>query len=51
MVVADAPSHSLKGSNVSSKVETMEEEGIGVRSLAHNTSGVKGRVKALGWGL
>jgi hypothetical protein len=27
------------------------EEGVGVCSLAHNTSGVKGCVGASGWGL
>jgi hypothetical protein len=35
-------------STVSPKVKTMEEEGVGtcslVRSLAHNISGVEGRV-------
>jgi hypothetical protein len=37
---SDAPPNSLKDSNVSLKVETMEE-GIEVRSLAHNTSKVR----------
>jgi hypothetical protein len=36
---------------VNPKVKTMEEEGIGVHSLAHNISGVKGCVRALGSGL
>jgi hypothetical protein len=29
----------------------MEEKKVGVRSLARNTSGVKGHVRPLGWGL
>jgi hypothetical protein len=29
----------------------MKEEGVRVCSLAHNTSGVEGRVGASGWGL
>jgi hypothetical protein len=29
----------------------MEGEGVGARSLVHNTSGVEGGVEALGWGL
>jgi hypothetical protein len=41
----------LKDSNVNPKVETTEEEGIGVRSLARNTSRVEGHARALGWGL
>jgi hypothetical protein len=33
-----------------SKVKTMEEYGVGARSLAHNTlGGVEGCVGALGW--
>jgi len=44
------PSQSLKDSNVSPKVKTMEE-GIGVRSLVGNILGVEGCVVALGWGL
>jgi len=38
---SDAPLNSLKYSNVSPKMKTMEEEGVGVHSLAHNTSRVK----------
>jgi hypothetical protein len=45
----DTPPHSLKDSNVNMKVKTME--GIGVKSLAHNTSGVDECIGALGWGL
>jgi len=29
--------------------KTMEGEGVGVRSLAHSTSGVEGHVGAPGW--
>jgi hypothetical protein len=46
----DAPPHSLKNSNASPKVETIEE-GTGIRSLTHNISRVGGRVGILGWGL
>ncbi len=35
----------------SPNVKIAEGEGIGARSLVHNTSGVKGRVRAPGWGL
>jgi hypothetical protein len=45
----DAPPSSLMDSTVSPKVKTLEGEGIGARSLARNTSGVMGRVKAPGW--
>jgi hypothetical protein len=38
----DVPPHSLKDSNASSKVKTMEVEGVGVCSLVHNTLGVEG---------
>ncbi len=47
----DAPPHSLKDLNVSSKVKTMKEEGIEVCSLTHNISGVEGCVRASRWGL
>jgi len=30
-------------------VETTEEQGVGARSLACSTLGVKGRVRAPGW--
>jgi len=46
-----APPHSLKDSNVNSKVKTTEEEGVGVCSLARNILGVEGRAGVLGWGL
>ncbi len=46
----DAPPHSLKDSNANPKVETMEE-GVKVRTLAHSTSRVKGRVGTSRWGL
>jgi len=38
----DAPLNSLKDSNVSLKVKTSEEEGVGVCSIIHSTSRVKG---------
>jgi hypothetical protein len=49
--VLDTPPHFLKYSNASSKVKTMDEEGVGVCSLTCNTSRVEGHVRALGWGL
>jgi hypothetical protein len=47
----DAPPGSLMDSMVSPKVETVDGEGVQMCSLAHNTLEVKGRPKALGWGL
>jgi hypothetical protein len=38
----DAPPNSLKNSNASLKVKTMEEKGVGVCSLIHSTSKFKG---------
>jgi hypothetical protein len=46
----NAPPHSLENSNVNSKVKIMEKR-VGVCSLAHNTSRVKGCARALRWGL
>jgi hypothetical protein len=43
----DAPSHSLKYSNVNLKVK-IKEKIVGVCSLTHNTLGVKGHAGALG---
>jgi len=37
----DTPPNSLKDSNVSLKMKTLEEEGVGVCSLIHNTLGVR----------
>jgi len=48
--VYDAPPHSLKDSNVSSKVKTTEEKRIEEHSLAYNTLGVEGCVGTLGCG-
>jgi hypothetical protein len=42
MSICDTPSNSLKDSNVSPKVKTMEEKRIGVHFLFRNTFGVKG---------
>jgi hypothetical protein len=44
------PPHSLKDSNASPKVETLEKK-VGVHSLTCNTSKVEGHVGAPGWGL
>jgi len=49
MMRLDTPPHSLKDSNASLKVKTME--GVGICSLTHNTLGVKKHVRAMGWGL
>ncbi len=46
----DAPPSSLMDSIASPKVMIMEG-GVGVHSLTHNTSKVKGRDGILGWGL
>jgi hypothetical protein len=45
----DAPPSPLMNSNVSLKVKIAKGKGIGVRSLARNTSGVEGLVGARGW--
>ncbi len=50
-VVIDAPPHSLKYYNVSPKVETMEEKGVGIYFLIQSNSKIEGCVQALGWGL
>jgi len=49
LIARDAPPHSLKDSNASMKMNTME--GVGVRSLACNILGVERHVGALRWGL
>jgi len=46
--VSDAPPSFLMDSTTSPKVKTMEGKGVGVRSMAHNTSGVEGRAEVLG---
>jgi len=33
----------------SPKVKIVEGKGVGMRSLAHNTLGVEGHARALGW--
>jgi hypothetical protein len=33
------------------KVKTMEEKGMGIRSLNYNILRIKGHVEVLGWGL
>jgi hypothetical protein len=47
----DAPPSSLMDSIASPKMKIVEGEGIGVRSLVRNPSGVEGPVGAPGWGL
>jgi len=47
----DAPPSSLIDSITSSKVMTIEGEGVGARSLTHNTLRVEGRAETMGWGL
>jgi hypothetical protein len=47
----DAPPHSLKDSNVNPKMETIEEEGVGIHSLIRSISTVQRRAKASRWGL
>jgi hypothetical protein len=45
----DAPPSSLMDSTRSLKVKTTKGGGVGVRSLVHNTLGIKGRVGTPGW--
>ncbi len=45
----DAPPSSFMNTIVNPKVKTTEGEVVGVRSLAHCTSGVEGRAGVLGW--
>ncbi len=47
MHVYDPPSSSLMDSTLNPKMKTTKGEGVGVRSLAQNTSGVEGRAGAL----
>jgi len=51
LIAFNAPPHSWKISNSSPRVETSEEEGIGVLSLACSTLGVEGCAGASRWGL
>jgi len=41
----------LHGFNYKSQGDDNEKRRIGVHSLAHNTSGIKGHARASGWGL
>jgi hypothetical protein len=45
------PPHSLDDSNANPKLKTLEEKGIGVRSLVCSTSQVEGCGGVSGWGL
>jgi hypothetical protein len=47
----DAPTSSLMDLTANPKAKIVEEEGVGERSLARSTLGVKRCVGALGWGL
>jgi hypothetical protein len=49
LMIQDTP-NSLIDSTLNPKVKTTEGKKVKVRSLAHNNSGVKRRVGALGWG-
>ncbi len=48
-IPCDAPLSSLMDSTASPKVNTMEREGLGARSLARSTSRVEGHAKAPRW--
>jgi len=48
-MLVDALPSSLMDSTMSPKVKTIERKGVGVCSLARNTSGVEGHAGALGW--
>ncbi len=48
-IIYDAPPHSWKKSNVSLKVKTTKDEGIGVHSPGCNTSRVKECARTSGW--
>jgi len=45
----DAPPSSLMDSTVSPKVNTMEGERVGARSLTHNILGVEGHARVSRW--
>ncbi len=47
--MVDAPPSSLMDSTVNPNMKITEGEGVGVCSLACNTSRVKGRAGASGW--
>jgi len=51
LIAFNAPPHYWKISNSSPIVETYEEEGIGVLSLAYSTLGVERCTGASRWGL
>jgi hypothetical protein len=48
LIIINTPPDSLMDSTTSPKVKTMEGKGVEVRSLAHNTLGVEGRVRVPG---
>jgi hypothetical protein len=45
----DAPPSFFIDSTANPKVKTMEGEGVGAHSLAHDTLGVQGHARALKW--
>jgi hypothetical protein len=47
----DTPLSSLMDSLQAQRLRQIEVEGVGARSLVHNTSGVEGHAGDLGWGL
>ncbi len=47
----DAPPSSLMDLTMSSKMKTIEGEGVGACSLVHNTLEVEGRARVPRWGL
>jgi hypothetical protein len=50
-VFNDTPPDSMMDSIANPKVKTTKGEGVGTRSLAHNTLRVKGCARVPGWGL
>jgi len=50
-MVINAPPNFLIESNANPKMKIIKEEGIGVRSLACNTSRIERHVGIWGWGL
>ncbi len=45
----DVPPNSLMDSTMNPKMKIVKGKGVEAHSLAHNTLGVKGRGRALGW--
>jgi len=47
--MSDTPTSSLMDSTASAKMKTTKGEGVGARSLAHNTLGLEGSARTPGW--